>query len=511
MNIFNIVQKPLHKLTAQDKRDIIDGILGPDSRTPLQSLGATATRPVSMVTTAMQKMVAARESMLTDSPFWGSLALRLRLVEDPTCRTGWTDGSRIGFNPTFVLRLSFAHCVFLVAHEVFHNVLGHPWRRDNRKPVEWNIATDLAINYELQKAGFEIIPGSLLDSQYDGLTAESIYSKYTQGQDEPEPTGTGGDETDESGDSGDEDSDNPGGASSGSDESGDDAPGSGESDEDADEADESEPGNGAGSSDSDSSDNDETDGRGSGGDEDADEDEAAPSPMGEVRDAPEPQESGQDASQGGAQDMSESDWTAAVAEAAIDAQMYGDYGSDLERMVDEILKPRIDWADELMRFAQDAGQSDYSYTQPDVDFIPMDIFMPSLQADGMGHLVIAIDTSGSVTQGDLNQMEAEAREIVDVCDPIRTTVIYCDARINNAETFERGDLVDLKKVGGGGTDFRPVFDYVENELGERPACLIYLTDTQGRFPEHAPEYPVMWAATSRYHRQIPWGELVIVE
>ena len=59
--------------------------------------------------------------------------------------------------------------------------------------------------------------------------------------------------------------------------------------------------------------------------------------------------------------------------------------------------------------------------------------------------------------------------------------------------------------GGGGTSFIPVFEYIEkNDL--RPDALIYLTDLAGRFPEHEPDFPVIWGAICE--GTAPFGKVV---
>ena len=62
--------------------------------------------------------------------------------------------------------------------------------------------------------------------------------------------------------------------------------------------------------------------------------------------------------------------------------------------------------------------------------------------------------------------------------------------------------------GGGGTDFRPPFEKLE-ELGIVPDLAVYFTDMHGRFPDHEPAYPVVWAATT--DKQPPFGAYVHVE
>ena len=63
------------------------------------------------------------------------------------------------------------------------------------------------------------------------------------------------------------------------------------------------------------------------------------------------------------------------------------------------------------------------------------------------------------------------------------------------DVFDRGQALSFEAVGGGGTDFRPVFDYIKNN-SINPACMLYLTDMYGSFPQEAPQYPVLWCATS---------------
>jgi predicted metal-dependent peptidase len=82
-----------------------------------------------------------------------------------------------------------------------------------------------------------------------------------------------------------------------------------------------------------------------------------------------------------------------------------------------------------------------------------------------------------------------------------TEAVECD----DAEQLKR-----LKIRGGGGTDFRPVFDWIDKDCaqgGDRPDALIYFTDTQGWFPEHPPAYPVIWVSLLP-DTTVPWGDLI---
>ena len=52
--------------------------------------------------------------------------------------------------------------------------------------------------------------------------------------------------------------------------------------------------------------------------------------------------------------------------------------------------------------------------------------------------------------------------------------------------------IQLKPMGGGGTDFHPVFQYIEDN-DVKPMCLVIFTDLYGSYPDSPPDYPVLWA------------------
>ncbi len=129
---------------------------------------------------AFNRVQRARTALVLDQPFFGVLALRLQLVEDPSCATLWTDGTSIGFNPAFVEPLSQQELQGVIAHEVMHCACGHPWRRDSREQIRWNIAADYAINHVILEAGLKLPKGVLRDKQFDGKWSEWIYDRLPE-------------------------------------------------------------------------------------------------------------------------------------------------------------------------------------------------------------------------------------------------------------------------------------------------------------------------------------------
>ena len=119
-------------------------------------------------------------------------------------------------------------------------------------------------------------------------------------------------------------------------------------------------------------------------------------------------------------------------------------------------------------------------------------------------IVVAIDTSGSVSQAQIAKMLEEIQammRLINVRKGIR--VIACDYTI-------KGDVVvrDIREAeghvrGGGGTDLRPPFRKLAEE-NVRPDCLVYFTDGYGPAPDSDPGFPVVWALCgSDYYIQNP--------
>src|SRR5262249_48403717 len=122
------------------------------------------------------------------------------------------------------------------------------------------------------------------------------------------------------------------------------------------------------------------------------------------------------------------------------------------------------------------------------------LYLPGLRSEELGDVVLAVDTSGSIGEAELNRFASEAQGILDAYD-CDLTILYHDAEIQGVEHWSPSDgpLV-LSPKGGGGTDHRPVFEWLEQQ-GIAPSCLICLTDMDSLFPETVPAFPVLWAST----------------
>ena len=204
----------------------------------------------------------------------------------------------------------------------------------------------------------------------------------------------------------------------------------------------------------------------------------------------------------------EADWKVATIQAASAAKAQGMLPAGLERLVDTIKAPVIDWRAVLRRFIMASVPSDYAMVPPDRRFLGSGLYLPSLAAESVGPIMLAVDTSGSIGADELATFAAELNAILADAAPERVHVVYCDARINGTAEYAPQDFpVQLRALGGGGTDFRPPFAWCD-ERAILPVCAIYLTDLCGTFPDD-PGYPVLWVSTG--HDAAPFGEVIMLQ
>ena len=123
-----------------------------------------------------------------------------------------------------------------------------------------------------------------------------------------------------------------------------------------------------------------------------------------------------------------------------------------------------------MNFLSDAGNNfEVTWAKPNRRFIDGGDYFPSMKREGVNDLVIAVDTSGSVSKREIVQFCSETLEIAEQFD-CDITFIPCDSEIGTVQHFTSGDYpteVDGFEIGGRcGTSFKPPFKWVEDNRDE---------------------------------------------
>lgn len=204
----------------------------------------------------------------------------------------------------------------------------------------------------------------------------------------------------------------------------------------------------------------------------------------------------------------EADMKSTVANAAAVAKKQGKMPANMERFIDKLLKPQVDWREKLRAVVTGLYPVDYTWRRFNRRLADEGIYAPSIRREGAGEIVVAIDTSGSIGKKELTTFFSELAAISSEVMPERVHVLYIDADISGIDVFEHGDEIVARPRGGGGTDFRPAFTWADANV-DNPQALVYFTDMYGSFPQTPPSYPTIWVSTSDVN-QAPFGEVINV-
>lgn len=275
-------------------------------------------------------------------------------------------------------------------------------------------------------------------------------------------------------------------------------------------------------------------------------DQQAPGSMGdpegdESQDSSQPQNP-QDALKRAQQGAAERE--VAVQRAISAARMAGHGSSCIEQMVSKSREPGIDWRSYIQGFlARAQGNSAYNFRRPARPPLMRELmgqepfFSPSRAGHGCNLIWWFGDVSGSIGEAEHRATLASAVEMMRELNPRTLAVAWVDTEVVRVDVFTGApgadaleDYYDRHPIpDGGGTDFNPPFEMVESlmnggahrtppdmpestlcdliEAG-RPDGAVYFTDLYGSAPEHAPDYPVLWVATT--NQPHPWGERVTI-
>ena len=418
-----------------------------------------------------QKIASARTKLILDKPFLGALVLRLPLqVANPEwCKTTGTDARKFYYNPAYIEALRPAEMQFVLAHEALHCALSHFARKEHRVKHRWDLACDYAINPILVADGLTPPPNIMILKQYEGMSAEEIYPLLSDNDHSETMDQHLYDKQDDPKEGGQEQQDNP-----------------------LDEQKNDKPSPKNSKSSGKKKDQDNKDSKGAGEqqfDQEAGGNTAPPPPLNQAE----------------AEELS-IQWQQRMAGAAQQAEQAGKLSGVMKRLVDILLQPRLPWRALLARYMTAVARDDYSYMRPSTRRGHPAIF-PTLKSNEV-NVLVGLDVSGSVSDKELNDCLSEINAIKGQMRA-RITLIACDSDIVDGfpsvfEPWEEASLPD-EIAGGGTTDFRPVFNWAEQQ-DRQPDIVIYFTDTHGDFPSYAPSYQVIWLVKGK--GQVPWGQRI---
>lgn len=405
-------------------------------------------------------LAQARRAMMQRQPFTGSVAMNLEIVpvRDVRIDTAATDGKHVFFDIDFLSGLSPEDRVFVFGHEVWHCLMCHFARTENRDRELMNVATDLEVNQILAKDGFTVPSGALMPDRFGfppDLPAEEYYELLVEKNETPK-TGSGLD--------------------SQFDRhvySGDDADG--------------------------------MPSRGRGGAEGACE---ISDKYGKVGIDPDfrPEDP-----KGNVERVRE----AAVSASQVLERTRGTLPDYIKGLVQALLKPELDWREQLQQFVtRTCCGEKRDWNPPNRRGIWSGTYLQSRKGEKI-RVAVGLDVSGS-TAGDIPKFLGELNGLVKSFGKYTVDVIQCDTEVKSANTYTDDDGLDLETekfeiAGGGGTTLHPIFERIESDPEMAPDAIVVMTDgyCEPFKADEAPAAPVLWLVTKGGNKGFAeFGEVV---
>lgn len=199
---------------------------------------------------------------------------------------------------------------------------------------------------------------------------------------------------------------------------------------------------------------------------------------------------------------------AAVAHAQTCAHA-GNIPGDIARAFSAGAPARVAWQRVLRSFVSRAVTRDeFDSRRPNLRWWSQGAVVPGRMGESVGTIVVALDTSGSISGDQLAAVVAEIRALRRMTADFR--LIVADARVHEDVDVDGIEawLGAGRAKGGGGTDHRPVFDYLR-ERRIVPDVFVGLTDLYSKFPAKAPAFPVVWVVPAK-HGECTFGRVIEV-
>lgn len=171
-------------------------------------------------------------------------------------------------------------------------------------------------------------------------------------------------------------------------------------------------------------------------------------------------------------------------EAIINASQSAEPGTlpaGVERMIRELTDPVMPWREVLQSQLTSMIKSDYSWLRPSRKGWHMDAVLPGPMPGEEIDVFVMIDMSGSISQKEGGLFISEVAGMMDMFDGYKIKVASFDTKVYNMQEFNSDNMDsvdDYKLMGGGGTDFNCIFDFLKEECIE-PQRLIVFTDGYG--------------------------------
>ena len=179
----------------------------------------------------------------------------------------------------------------------------------------------------------------------------------------------------------------------------------------------------------------------------------------------------------------------------------GKFGANVPRAIEELFEPKIDWREVLREFIQQSikGNDEYTWRKFNKRMMANDLYLPSMENETIGELVLAIDTSASIGQKELGEFATEVVSICDTVTPERIRILWWDYEVAKEQVFDRDSYQSirdlLKPDGGGGTRVSCVSEYIIKHKIESQAIIVFTDGYVENDISWDIQSPTLWVVT----------------
>jgi|SRR6267154_137569 len=192
----------------------------------------------------------------------------------------------------------------------------------------------------------------------------------------------------------------------------------------------------------------------------------------------------------------------------------GRMGMEIPRALRDAMEPEVDWADETRDFVTTTtkGTDEYTYKKYNKRRLVDDYYLPSTENEKIGEVIIAIDTSGSIGQEQLDEFAGEIAGICELSKPDRVRVLWWDTKVHGEQVFEEASFANirtlLKPKGGGGTCVSSVSQYLSKRKIDADCVVVFTDGYVESDVQWAIRVPTLWLVTQNESFNPPMGKKV---
>ena len=202
---------------------------------------------------------------------------------------------------------------------------------------------------------------------------------------------------------------------------------------------------------------------------------------------------------------------------SLSQEVHGKISGEISAELKKSYEQEIDWRAYLFQFMTGLRRDDFNFFPPNKKHIWRNIYLPTLGSPGPNHIIVSIDTSGSMSQKLLEKIISEIDSLRQLSE-CKLTIIQCDFLIKNVKTYDSWELTEeifnsYTIKGRGGTSLIPPFKWIVDYIksgNQIPDGLIYLTDGFGDIPKQEPFFPCLWIAPIDGLKEFPFGQVMRV-